>query len=126
MMKKNKHAFHCEHCNSECMIYKKGKSHRVLVCPHCGVLATNGKFKDILKTVGGITSIGSGTLGAMLPKKTQQGVTDVLKNVPYLGTAIEYGESQSESNVGVPRIDKKMSRIPKPKNEERLKLALYG
>lgn len=24
------------------MIYKKGKNHRVLVCPRCGVLATNG------------------------------------------------------------------------------------
>ena len=32
------------------MIYKKGKAHRVLVCPKCGVLATNG----LLKTLGAI------------------------------------------------------------------------
>jgi len=48
-MAKKKHAFHCEKCDSECMIYRKGRAHRVLVCPKCGVLATNGKFKDTLK-----------------------------------------------------------------------------
>jgi hypothetical protein len=42
-MAKKKHPFHCEKCNSECMIYKKGKGHRVFVCPECGVLATNGR-----------------------------------------------------------------------------------
>lgn len=47
-----KHQFHCEKCNSECMIYKKGKNHRVLVCPECGVLATNGIFKSVLKRGG--------------------------------------------------------------------------
>jgi len=36
-----KHTFHCEKCGSACTIYKKGKNHRVLVCPECGVLATN-------------------------------------------------------------------------------------
>lgn len=46
---KKKHPFLCEICNSECMIYKKGKSHRVLVCPRCGVLATNGKLGKIAK-----------------------------------------------------------------------------
>lgn len=40
-MKKRKHQFHCEKCGSPCEIYKKGKNHRVLVCPKCGVLATN-------------------------------------------------------------------------------------
>ncbi len=36
-----KHQFHCEKCGNPCEIYKKGKKHRVLVCPECGVLATN-------------------------------------------------------------------------------------
>ncbi len=45
-----KHPFMCENCGSECMIYKKGKSHRVFVCPKCGVLATNGK--GLLKKIG--------------------------------------------------------------------------
>lgn len=41
MMKNRKHQFHCEKCGSPCEIYKKGKKHRILVCPTCGVLATN-------------------------------------------------------------------------------------
>jgi len=44
-MKTSKHSFYCEKCNSPCLIYRKGKNHRVLVCPQCGVLATNGKAK---------------------------------------------------------------------------------
>lgn len=40
-MKKKKHQFHCQSCGSPCEIYKKGKGHRVLICPNCGVLATN-------------------------------------------------------------------------------------
>jgi len=39
--KRKKHQFHCEKCQSPCEIYKKGKKHRVLVCPKCGVIATN-------------------------------------------------------------------------------------
>lgn len=41
MARRKKHQFHCQKCNEECTIYKKGKGHRVLVCPRCGVLATN-------------------------------------------------------------------------------------
>lgn len=41
MAKKRKHQFHCEKCGSPCEIYSKGKKHRVLVCPQCGVIATN-------------------------------------------------------------------------------------
>lgn len=40
-MKKKKHVFHCSECGSACEIYKKGKNHRVLICPKCGILATN-------------------------------------------------------------------------------------
>ena len=36
-----KRQFHCEKCGNPCTIYKKGKKHRVLVCPECGVIATN-------------------------------------------------------------------------------------
>jgi len=53
MMKKNKHQFHCEKCASPCDIYRRGKNHRVLVCPNCGVIATNPKAgKKISKRVG--------------------------------------------------------------------------
>ena len=46
------------------MIYKKGKKHRVLVCPQCGVLATNptiaGKILkagvSAIPVVGGVAS----------------------------------------------------------------------
>lgn len=40
-MKRRKHQFHCTRCGSGCEIYKKGKGHRVLICPKCGILATN-------------------------------------------------------------------------------------
>lgn len=40
-MKKLKRTFHCERCGNPCTIYKKGKNHRVLVCPQHGVIATN-------------------------------------------------------------------------------------
>jgi len=47
-----KNTFYCEKCNHPCMIYKKGKNHRVLVCPDCGVLATNGLAGKGLKRLG--------------------------------------------------------------------------
>lgn len=50
MAKARKHQFHCEKCGAPCEIYRKGKKHRVLVCPSCGVLATNPlSFKTIAK-----------------------------------------------------------------------------
>jgi len=41
-----KNTFYCEKDGFACTIYKKGKNHRVLVCPKCGVLATNGLLKS--------------------------------------------------------------------------------
>ena len=38
---KKKRQFHCNECNSACEMYKKGKKHRVLICPKCGVIASN-------------------------------------------------------------------------------------
>ena len=46
-----KNTFFCDRCDSPCMIYRKGSSHRVLICPKCGVLATNGKGKLLGKTI---------------------------------------------------------------------------
>lgn len=66
-MHKKDHHFYCEKCRSQCMIYRKGKHHRVLVCPHCGVLATNGILSTLAK-------------GA-------------LKAIPGVGTAISLGET---------------------------------
>jgi len=52
-MKQRKHQFHCQFCGLPCDIYKRGKSHRVLVCPKCGVLATNpGTLGKVLKRTG--------------------------------------------------------------------------
>jgi hypothetical protein len=53
-----KHLWHCERCGNECMIYKKGKNHKVLVCPHHGVIATNpisGLVKGLVK--GGLSAV---------------------------------------------------------------------
>lgn len=41
MIVAKKHAFHCNQCNEPLSIYKKGKKHRVLVCPTHGIIATN-------------------------------------------------------------------------------------
>jgi len=41
MKRSKKRQFHCQRCTLPCEIYKKGRNHRVLVCPQCGVLATN-------------------------------------------------------------------------------------
>jgi len=68
-----KHPFHCENCESECMIYKKGKSHRVLVCPNCGVLATNGKgiIKKVAKgALRGVPFVGDITAEFLTKDKT--------------------------------------------------------
>lgn len=67
MAKRKKHSFHCQKCGSECTIYKKGKAHRVLVCPECGVIATN-------------------------PSVVGKIIKGVAKSVPFLGTAVSVGE----------------------------------
>lgn len=73
-MPKHKHQFHCQHCGSPCEIFKKGRAHRVLVCPHCGVLATNPTLAgSILRgAVGSIPVVGgalSGAVGHIQDKK---------------------------------------------------------
>jgi len=63
MKRSKKRQFHCERCASPCEIYKKGKNHRVLVCPRCGVLATNPfSFGKALKgsLLGGLNSLPGG------------------------------------------------------------------
>jgi len=59
---KRKRQFHCERCGAACEIYKKGKKHRVLVCPTCGVLATNpisGRARGALSGAATGATIGS-------------------------------------------------------------------
>ena len=77
MAKRIKRQFHCEKCGSGCNIYKKGKNHRVLVCPTCGVLATNPlSLKGIAKAGasllpgGGLISAGLDLLTPSTPKPT--------------------------------------------------------
>ena len=65
--KASKHTFYCDACHSPCMIYKKGKAHRVLVCPRCGVLATNGLLSVLGGAIGSAIVPGAGTaVGAAL------------------------------------------------------------
>lgn len=40
-MTRKKKGFRCEKCNSEIQIYRRGKGHRLFVCPSCGILASN-------------------------------------------------------------------------------------
>ena len=79
---KRRRQFHCERCGSPCEIYKKGKAHRVLVCPHCGVLATNpisrratgalsgaatgAALGSVVPVIGtGVGAVGGGLIGAL-------------------------------------------------------------
>jgi transposase len=59
--KAEKHTFYCDVCHSPCIIYKKGKKHRVLVCPRCGVLATNGLLTILGGALGSAVAPGVGT-----------------------------------------------------------------
>ena len=40
IMKKKKRQIYCS-CGNPVTIYKKGKKHRVFVCPQCGIIANN-------------------------------------------------------------------------------------
>lgn len=62
-MARKRQNFHCQKCNSEIQIYKKGKKHRVLVCPKCGILATN-PFSFGSATEGAVVGA---TLGSAIP-----------------------------------------------------------
>jgi len=96
MVKRAKHNFHCEKCASECTIYKKGKNHRVLVCPKCGVLATN-PF-SLGKAIGGIA-----------------------KTVPFLGQAVGALEGFSSSE---PKQQATVQRQPRQKGFDYVDWAL--
>lgn len=73
-MGKKKHIWHCYHCNSECMIYKKGKKHHVIVCPRHGIIAENP----------GMGALIGGALGSVVP-----GVGTAIG--AGIGTTAEYG-----------------------------------
>jgi len=79
MVKKRKHQFHCQNCTSPCDIYKKGKNHRVLVCPNCGVLATNPKVGKLLAKRGAKALLGE-IPGASLIMEGVGAVSDIRKN----------------------------------------------
>lgn len=64
MAKKKRH-FHCQKCGSACEIYKQGKKHRVLVCPLCGVLATNPISLNAEGALGGAAT--GAALGSVIP-----------------------------------------------------------
>jgi len=90
---KKAHKFHCQKCDSECEIYKKGKKHRVLVCPECGVLATNpGVFKSVVKR--GLRAVVGEIPGASLLMEAGGLAGDILRKKQPLA---------NESTVRAPR-----------------------
>jgi len=83
MRKSKKRQFHCEKCGLPCEIYKKGKKHRVLVCPRCGVLATNptalGKIaKGALRSVPFVGDIAAEFVGGKEKKASGMTTTKVI------------------------------------------------
>ena len=76
-MKHRKHQFHCQRCGSPCEIYRKGKNHRVLVCPNCGVLATNPTVAGKLLKIGaslipGVGGVASALIGGIQDNKAEK------------------------------------------------------
>lgn len=104
-MKRKSHQFHCQACGSACDIYKKGKAHRVLVCPSCGVLATNP------------TVLGKVAKG-------------LLRSVPIVGdVAAEFiGNGDGKAKNTKPKADKVITdSLDKPNRGERIiNRELYG
>lgn len=60
-----KRHFHCEKCGSEIAIYRKGKKHRVMVCPGCGILASNPIPQSIKKGAYYVNKAANIGLGAL-------------------------------------------------------------
>jgi hypothetical protein len=76
-MAKKKHQFHCQQCGSACEIYKKGKGHRVMVCPHHGVIATNptlagSLLKGVVSGIPMVGGIASGIIGGIQEQHAQK------------------------------------------------------
>lgn len=59
---RKKRQFHCQKCGSGCTTYRKGRAHRVLVCPNCGVIATN---PSVTGALGGAST--GATIGSLFP-----------------------------------------------------------
>lgn len=110
-MKRKKHVFYCEKCDNPCLIYKKGKQHRVLVCPMCGILATNGKgtgkalikrgAKAVLGEIPGASFImeGVGAVGDVKRGlKTSKNTPDKPQNIRF--------DSADKPNIGERTINK--------------------
>lgn len=103
IMKRKK--FHCMNCNAELEIYKKGKGHRLLVCPNCGIVANNPG----------------------LLKKVARGFA---KSVPVLGTAInvidELKTDKAEKKDGKEILIKSPTNFKNTKSYYVINEALYG
>lgn len=59
------------------MIYKHGKGHRVLVCPHCGVLATNPTLagnilRGAVSSIPIVGGVASGIIGGIQDKNAEK------------------------------------------------------
>jgi len=76
-MKKKKHQWHCAHCGNPCEIYKKGKGHRILDCPQCGIIAKNptmaGKLiKGIARSVPVVGGVAGEIIEGIQEKKERK------------------------------------------------------
>lgn len=116
-----KHEFHCAKCNSACRIYRKGKKHRVFVCPLCGVLATNP-----FSAGGALGGAATGaTLGSVVPG-IGTGVGAVAGGL--IGGFL--GDSGEESTTKRPRAEASSPNVrpasDRYSTQERVHDALYG
>ncbi len=74
-----KHPFRCGVCNSEVLIYRKGKGHRVMICHECDrILAVNGILKPLAKRT--LRAVAGEIPGASLIMEGAGLVSDLKRN----------------------------------------------
>ncbi len=101
-----KRQFHCQNCASACEIYKKGKAHRVLVCPSCGVIASNPQV------LGKIAKRGAKALIGEIP-----GASLIMEGV---GLAGDIFGKKKQARAETPRTQNKLTSFEKALLLERL------
>lgn len=106
-----KHPFRCGVCNSEVMIYRKGKGHRVMICHECDrILAVNGILKPLVKRTG--KALLGEIPGASLVMESAGLIKDIKKQktdkTPKEGTSRIITDSLDKKNIpqGAYWIDK--------------------
>ena len=99
MAKRHKKPLICYSCGSIIEIYKKGKKHRVFVCPNCGIIADNPGLLTMIKQAKPFFKKG-GKLSEKFKESADIGVQEGLKaGTMFLGGKAGLGEGLTPSTT---------------------------